>query len=353
MSFFGFLGGPSTPTPTPNASKTIGVNGKAVVANVKNIVINGAPLVGKASVACADQLKSLGEQLRGIAKVIEENTPAAVSIAVAASEDLKTASNSSETVKKANELLNPNPMRGGRRASVISNAAIAGGTRRYLKAAVRTLKQLGGNATKAGEALPGAVVAAAEVLSKEVKRNVKNASVVRAQGALGKVVGAVNSTVTGLNSVAGTNVPALAVTPVPAGEVVASAKNAAAAILREAESAAKKGGYKRTMKGGYSLKSMLNRIMGGTKTKKAGKKGKKGGFFTFTPFNPNAPSFASVDEGFALAGKTSRAPPPTLSAAAAKAAAAAAAAAAKAAAAAAAAKAAAAPKAKPPPPPRR
>jgi hypothetical protein len=278
--FLGLFSGSPNPT--------VAVKGNAVVANAEKFVKKKAHLVGDATNVCAAKLTEVGQKIGEIAKFLEQNTPAAVNVAVAAANDLR----GTATVKA---------MTGGRRASVISNAAVAGGARRYLKAAVRTLKQLGGNATKAGKALPGAVVTAAQELNEQVKKNVTPASVNKAAHALEGVVESYNSAAIKANSSLGTSAPNFAVTPVPAKEVVTAANNAAAAILNSAKKAAKNNGNY-NMKGGSTLKAMFNGIVrGGAKTKK---QGKKGGFFTFTPFNPNA---SPMQEGFALAGVTSRA----------------------------------------------
>jgi hypothetical protein len=281
----------------------VNVSGPAVVANAATLVSKNAPAAAKATVACADQLKALGEQLRTIAKVIDENAPAAVQIANAVVADVK----NTKTGQAAIELATP-AMKGGRR-SILSNATISGGVRRYLRAASRTLKQLGGKVTNAGEALPVAAVDAANTLAAAVKKNVTSGSVVKATNGLNATVAQVNASVSRANSGLGTNAPTVNVTAPAPGVVVNAANNAAQILQKAIANAAKRGGYKRTSKG-ITFKGVLQRFMrGGAKTKKAGKKGKKGGFFTFTPFNPNAAP-AQV-EGFALAGRTARAGPVT------------------------------------------
>jgi hypothetical protein len=280
----------------------VNVSGPAVVANAATLVSKNAPAVGKATVACADKLKKLGEELEKIASTIDANIPAAVQIANAVVADVK----NTQTGQAAIAMATPAMKGGKRRASVISNATISGGVRRYLKAASRTLKQLGGNAEKAGNALPGVVVGAANALTTAVKKNVTPGAVVKATNGLNATVAQLNASVKRANSGLGTNAPTVNVsTPAP-GVVVSAANNAAKILENALKGAAAKGGYKKTSKG-YTFKGVLQRFMrGGARTKKAGK---KGGFFSFTPFNPNA----SYSEGFALAGVPARAGQVTMS----------------------------------------
>jgi len=283
------------------AQNQLKFNGKNALKNGQTVAKNAAKGAIVTTTECAKQLQILGEQLRGVAKLIDDNTPAVTQVTKAFVEDVKSTQTGKAALSMAASGTN---QKGGRRGSVFSNAAITGGVRRYLKAASRTLKQLGGGATAVGQELPSAATQAAKILKQAVNETVTKRAVEEATGATQEVVAAANVASNKTNATLGGAVlPSVAVTQVPEPvEVVSAANQTAASILKAAlkaeNNAAQKGGYKRSMKGGF-----FNLFKSSKTTRKSGKKGKKGGFFTFTPFNPNAPS--GQFEGFAAAPKAS------------------------------------------------
>jgi hypothetical protein len=210
-----------------NPSKSVNINSTNKIA--KN-VIDTAKNTGIAAVEAAKtasiNLKNVGSQLQSAGFMLEKNSDAIANIVATAVDELK-------NTKTGNSIIQA----GGARASLLyamPKSVILGGARKFINNTARTLKQLGGNSTKAGNTLPSIVANAAKKVSGIVNNTATPKNITKLNSTLNNIAITATNTANSANSNLGTNLPSkVNIAPLNTN-ISVSAKNAALSVFNVA-----------------------------------------------------------------------------------------------------------------------
>jgi hypothetical protein len=233
-----------------NPSKPININSTNKIANN---VIDTAKNTGIAAVEAANvastNLKDVGSQLQSAGSMLEKNSKVLANIVATAVDELK-------NTRTGNSIIQA----GGSNASLLSvmpKSLILGGAHKFIRDTAKTLKQLGGNSTSAGNAIPSIIANAAKQVSSVINSTATVKNVTKLNSTLNNIAVTANNTANAANSNLGMNLPnKLNIAPLNTN-ITNNAKNAALSVVNVAVNLNKN---KRNLSGGkYNRKTKKNR----------------------------------------------------------------------------------------------